>query len=109
MPAQPPCPEFLQGYIGPVWYRPFADVIPERGIYGGLTRAGWAYVWFNGKDEPEEVEPWCLTKATDQPASWCCPSCGHHAAMLVLATGPGCAGPVLRCHRCGTDDPMAAP
>jgi len=54
----------LREYVGPVWYRPFADVIPERGVYSGLTEAGWAHVWFNGKDEPEEVEPWCLTKAT---------------------------------------------
>jgi hypothetical protein len=53
----------LQEYTGPVIYRPFADVFPERGIYGGLTKAGWAYVWFEGKDAPEEVEPWCLTVA----------------------------------------------
>jgi hypothetical protein len=54
----------LREYVGPVWYRPSADVIPERGIYGGLARKGWACVWFNGKAEPEEVEPWHLTKAS---------------------------------------------
>jgi hypothetical protein len=53
----------LREYTGPVWYRPFADVIPERGIYGGLTANGWASVWFDGKPEPEDVEPWCLSIA----------------------------------------------
>lgn len=57
----------LRDYIGPVTYRPFADVIPERGVYGGLTERGWASVWFTGKDEPEEVEPWCLTIAPEDP------------------------------------------
>lgn len=43
-----------------VVYRPFADVIPERGILGGPTEDGRAYVWFTGKEAPEKVEPWCI-------------------------------------------------
>ena len=54
----------LQEYVGPVIYRPFADMYPERGVYGGLTEDGWAYVWFTGREKPEKVEPWCLTKAS---------------------------------------------
>ena len=57
----------LNEYAGPVIYRPFADVIPERGVYGGLSQAGWAYVWFEGKDAPEEVKPWCLTVVPRMP------------------------------------------
>jgi hypothetical protein len=41
----------LRDYIGPVIYRPFADMIPERGVYGGLTPSGMASVWFEGKEE----------------------------------------------------------
>lgn len=69
----------LRDYIGPVVYRPFADVIPERGVYAGLTERGWALVWFEGKDEPEEVEPWCLTKAQSRPCGCLC----HNAASFA--------------------------
>lgn len=52
----------LRKHVGAVVvYRPFADVIPERGILGGATADGWAYVWFTGKEAPEKLEPWCIT------------------------------------------------
>lgn len=44
-----------------VTYKPFADVVPERGVITGVDGSGWILVRCDGEPGSQPLEPWCLT------------------------------------------------